>query len=145
MAYATRADIEAVFGKSNVEQWADLDNDEVHVDIAARINTALADAIEFVDDTLRAGPYTLPLTSTHATIKRLTAILAGVRLYEARGVQDVNEVTGQPLHKYVWHKQDADKTLKRILAGQLRLAGETDEASIVPAVVTEDDDDDEYT
>jgi len=141
MAYATRADIENIFGKSNVEQWADLDNLKVQVDITARITTALADAVEFVDDTLRAGPYALPLTGTHATLKRLTAILAGVRLYEARGVQDINDVTGQPIHKYVWHKQDADRTLKRILAGQLRL-DEPDEASMVPAVVTEDDDDD---
>lgn len=142
MAYATRANIEQIFGKINVEQWGDLDGNEVQVDITARITATLSDASDYVDDTLRAGPYALPLTATHATIRRLTAIQAGLWLHDARGIQDVDSETGKPIDKYAYHRKFVTGTLKRILAAQLRLDGETDEASMVPAVVTEDVDSD---
>jgi phage gp36-like protein len=142
MAYATRSDIEDVFGEDNVLKWADLDNDQVTSKIAARIATALADVDAYVNDFLRAGPYTVPLTATYRTVTRAAATLAGVWLYEARGVQDVNDVTGAPLHKLAWHKRSAEDILRRIVSGGIRLDDEN-AATMIPQVVLDEDEDDD--
>ena len=87
MPYSSRANIETLFGVANVEQWADLDNDRCGSKIRARINEAIIQADEEVDMALRDGPYDeLPLDPVPEYIKKIAATLAGVNLFEARGV-----------------------------------------------------------
>ena len=122
MSYCARADIESVFGVENVKQWADLDNDEVSTKIAARITAAIAYAQAEVDDRLRGGPYTPPLDEPPpSVITDIAAKLAGVWMYENRGVRDYNPDTGEAEHRLTFQKDDAEKKLREIRVGLRRL------------------------
>lgn len=125
MSYLTRADIESKFGKKNIAVWADLDNDQVENDIAARITAAIAFADESVDNALRFGRYALPITDASGVTPRvivdIAASMAGVWLYENRGVQDFDPDTGKPQHRLHWQKIDARKTLTHLRMGQIEL------------------------
>lgn len=121
MSYCTRSDIEALFGKANVAKWADVDNDQDADAIGDRIDQAIAVATARIDDRLRNGPYTLPIAGSPATLTNLAVQLAGVWLYESRGVQDFSPDTGFPVHRLRWHSEQAEKTLNDLLSGKLRL------------------------
>lgn len=124
MAYSTRSDIEAQFGTENVQAWADLNKTAVTAEITARIVAAIAFSDAMVDGMLRGGPY--KLTVVQATPPQLVinaaAALAGVWLYESRGIEDTNPETGQPLHRLRANKQTAEDTLRKVRAGVLRLS-----------------------
>lgn len=124
-AYCTREDIEQVFGRTNVTKSADLDDNGNAEEIAARITAMIVAASNEVDDRLRGGPYRVPITQTCETIKFLTAHLAGVMLYEARGVQDFDTTTGLPYHRLHWHRTHVDTILTQIRSGVRRLDIET--------------------
>ena len=119
--YIDSADIYAVFGESNVGKWADLDNDADSVKIAARVNNAILWAENEINSRLRNSAYVLPLANADdevpAEIVDVAANLAGVWLYENRGVQDYNPDTGQVVHRLRWNRDRAEKTLREILAG----------------------------
>lgn len=119
--YCTRADIEDLFGAVNVAKWADLDSGQDADTIAARIVRAIAVASARIDDRLRDGPYVLPINGDPPTLVNLCASLAGLWLYESRGVQDVSAETGMPMHRLRWFSEQAEKTLKDLRAGVLRL------------------------
>jgi len=183
MAYCTRQDLDDVFGRLNIDAWADLDNEKVGtlkwvagteyvagssvrpsevngfryttelggksgakepdwpvvagddvtdggvtwvaVEDAAEARTmrAIASATAEIDDTLRDGPYVVPLEPNGEeypqTLVDLCASLAGVWLYEARGVQDFDEATGAPTHRQGWRRDYARRVMKRLLAGTL--------------------------
>ncbi len=125
MSYIARTDLEDKFGKKNVEVWADLDSAGVVADIAARIVTAIAFADETVDNALRHGRYTLPVTNTAGNtplaIIDIAASIAGVWLYENRGVQDFDPDTGKPQHRLHWQRANAHKMLKELRMGQIEL------------------------
>lgn len=138
MSYCTRSDIEDLFGPLNVAKWADLDNSQVAAAIAARIERAIAVATARIDDRLRGGPYVLPISGSPATLVNLCAQLAGVWLYESRGAQDFSPETGLPVHRLRWHVEQAEKTLREILSGVVRLdAAETRKGTTAPMVVND--------
>lgn len=123
MPYATRTDLEAVYGRENVETWADLENNDVEADVTARVAAALAFAEADVNNRLRGGPYVIPLTLPVETIiVDLTAKIAGVWLYESRGIHDTNSETGVPQHKLMSHRNAATRTISELLSGRQRLA-----------------------
>jgi hypothetical protein len=123
--YCTTADINQVFGPTNVTKWADLDNDADAAKIASRITAAIAYASEAIDDVLRCTSYAIPVVNasdtTPITIKDLAAKLAGIWLYEARGYPDVDRESGQPVHRYAWMKKDCEQTLEEIRTGRRKL------------------------
>lgn len=131
--YCEREDLDKQFGAANVDKWANLSNDDDVDDIAAlieeRVDWAIRAADEDVDGKLRHGPYHVPFTEDSdgesvevpGEITRLSATLAGVKLYESRGITDTNPETGQAVHKLMWHKRDAEKRLREIIAGTFRL------------------------
>jgi len=121
MDYCEQADIEDLFGAVNVAKWADLDNDIDATKIAARVARGIAVASAKVDDHLRGGPYALPITGDSTTLVNLAAMLAGVWLYESRGVQDYSPDGGFPVHRLRWFSEQADTTIKMLRAGTLRL------------------------
>lgn len=121
MAYATREELELLFGKSNVEKWADLENEEDAGHITTRIDRAIKHADNRVDSMLRRSRFRVPLSPVPDVIVDIATRLAGVWLYESRGVQDWNEETGRPAHKLQWHKQEAERVLRAIQAGQIDL------------------------
>lgn len=121
MSYCTAADILTFFGKTNVNRWADLENTKVQSEIDARIAVAITYAHNEVNDRLRGGPYTTPLVEPPPNIiTDIAARLAGVWLYESRGVEDIEE-SGKAVHKLTWHKDYARRVLREIRNGIRRL------------------------
>jgi hypothetical protein len=143
--YIVRADIEAVFGAANVAKWADLDNTGITADVAARIDRAIVWASNEIESRFRDSIYALPLANASGDcppeIVDAAANLAGVWLYENRGVQDWNEETGQVMHRLQWNRRRAYDTLRAILAGQRRIDAVLRVACLKPAVVTDEDQD----
>lgn len=123
MAYATQADIEAVFGPKNVEKWADLDHSGSEAAITARITAALAYAEGYIDDRLRGGPFEIPITaSVPVTITDCTAKVAGLWLYESRGAVDFNPASeGDPEDRFSFMRKQIDHWLKLVKRGAIRL------------------------
>lgn len=119
MAYSTRSDIEDVFGVDNVSTWADLDNDENATKITNRIARAIEVADEKVNAALRGGAIAVPVAASSVTITNIAAILAGVWLYDARGVVDYDPVTGKAQHRLQFQRDGAIEELKLIRAGDL--------------------------
>lgn len=136
--YCTRSDIELFFGAVNVAKWADLDEDADESKITARIAAAIEFADSEIDDALREGRYTIPLATVPTTIKDLSARLAGVWLYEARGVQDFDAQSGAPAHRLTWHRDYAQRKLDALRRGSIKLSISTT-VTTVPQIVTEDD------
>lgn len=136
MSYAVRADLDQIFGTNNVETWADLDNDESAVKIAARVTAAIVVADEYIDSFMRDGPYVIPLVdsadATPTLIRDASAKIAGVRLYEARGVEDATD--GE--HRLMHHKKEALIWLRQLHAGILRTSAISVE-NFSPTVVSE--------
>ena len=123
MPYSTRSDVESIYGKRNVEQWADLDNTADEAVIASRIEEAILDADDLIDSELRPALFALPVVDpagqTPRLIRRLSAMQAGIVLYEARGSQDVSEETGQPIHRYVARARYVLQSLAKLITGEL--------------------------
>lgn len=118
MAYCDRADVEDVYGVENVKQLADLDGDEDTTKIANRIARAIAVADARIDDVARVSGYGVSLKNGSAavptTIENLSAVLAGVWLYEARGCKDVEPRSGIALHQYTFRLNWANMILNEI-------------------------------
>lgn len=90
--YCERVDIEKVFGIRNVAIWADLDADEDIWTIQQRVEDFCEDASTEVEDILRGAGFVIPLVDSNGLppkqFAHWVATLAGVNLYEARGVED---------------------------------------------------------
>ena len=122
--YCARADVEAIYGVTNVSKWGDLDSDQDAGKITARITWAIQSASNELEDRLRGGPLSVPFSPVPQTIKETTAYLAGVILYEFRGITDMTE-EGEPQHRLHWHRERVDTVISQILAGQRKFAGST--------------------
>jgi len=119
--YATRQDLEYVYGKDNVKKWADVDNLGVDDDIQERICWALAESRAYVDSRLRGGPYAIPFTEPYDyQVVSMSARYAGVLLYESRGITDFAE-NGRPQHQLSMHRTQVTHWLQQVLAGLQRL------------------------
>ncbi len=55
--YCVQADVEQIYGKDNVQTWADLDNNKFPTDITARIVAMITQSREYIDSKLKNGPY----------------------------------------------------------------------------------------
>jgi len=122
--YATRNDIELIYGKTNVFQWADVDNNENETDIDARIEWALKNSYYRINDRLNQGPYTVPFVTPFPNQVIVTsARMAGIELYDSRGITDFAE-TGIPKHMLFYHVQMVEKFFVASLANQLFLVGQ---------------------
>ncbi len=124
MAYSTQTIIETIYGATNVAEWADMDNDEGAVDIAARIARAIVVADAEIDDRLRATCYQLPLANVSAVtpplIAEISGVLAGLWLYESRGAIDVGD-DGKPIHSHSFRRTWAYETLRMIVSREIEL------------------------
>lgn len=124
MAYITQTDIENIFGISNVRKWSQLDNDQAASD-NPRIARAIVVADSEIDDIFRVTQYTVPLTAVSGTlelVKDWAAKLAGVWIYECRGLQDddeegnkltkIKEAVHSQMNDYVAGKRTLNAVLK---------------------------------
>lgn len=123
--YCTQADIELEYGATNVDEWADIDNDDNATTKAARIAEAIALAGEEIDEVLRMANFKLSAVAadgsgTPKTINRLARVIAGLWLYEGRGAQDYTR-DGTPMHGHWWRRQWAENYLDEIRRGVRKL------------------------
>lgn len=122
-ALTTRELMELMFGEDNVEKWADLDNESNAATISARIDQAANFATEESYDWLRGGPFEVPLADVSAaplTLVDAATRLAGVWLYENRGVNDATKEK-KGTHRLTYHRDYAEKFFKQVRSGQRRL------------------------
>lgn len=122
-SYCSRVDIENIYGKTNVNKWADIDSDGNLQTIDSRINWALQLSYDVVNSKLEGGIYKTPLTGRYPLIISTQAQLAAVHLYESRGLTNFNENTGQMEHQLSQGKGWALKNLSAIRAGTIRVPG----------------------
>ena len=118
-----RGDIEQIFGTVAVSTWADLNNNGDEAEIEARINYRIAMADNYIKSTLANGPWVMPVEGDiiPITLAVNCAALAGVYLYEGRGVQDYNP-SGHAQHQLSFHKTNVENFIKGVLVGTISLA-----------------------
>lgn len=117
MAYAIRADIEAIYGADNVEKWADLNGNEVPGEITARIAVSIAKAEEEINNRLRYSAYTVPWTVAPVGIVTMAATFAGFWLYESRGITDF-DADGEAADQLGHKRKQFDMRIRDILGGR---------------------------
>ena len=120
MSYSTLQNLTDKFGKENIKTWSDLDS-EGCID-TNRCAQAIAWADAYIDVSLNAGAYALPLVpqSTAAVmtiVQDWSTDLAAHRLYFARGLLDVDKQAPK-LSKL---KEDVDAALAAVRNGRIRL------------------------
>ncbi len=127
MNYCTIDDVYLVFGRSNVRQWADLNNNNVDADIVARQDWAIEQASSEFDSRLADSQYQFPLDDASdlpPVLVRYCASLAGVLLYESRGVTDTDS-KGNAMHALGWHRKQYETFVLNVLGRRVALLGVT--------------------
>lgn len=132
--YAVRDDVEVIYGSANVTTWADINNNGVSGDVTRRISWALCLATSWLDDRLRGGPYVVPFEEPYAnSLIDACARLAGVLLYESRGIVD-STAEGEPVHQLAHHRKMVEKFVASVHAGRIK-PGAQPSARTYPAAI----------
>lgn len=120
MAYATREDMDSIFGCSNITSWADLENNGDADHIEERITWALNQATSDLNDKMHEGPYEFPLSSSPypPSVVYHVALLAALHLYDSRGLRDADP--GKDI--MAPHRMKAKKWIHDVLSGQYKIS-----------------------
>lgn len=141
--WTSRSQLEAQFGLTNIEQWADLENEGSEENIAGRISWAIAEAQSDAELLLYTSPVDVDAQrsalSSNSMLRRAVTIMAAVKLYESRGIVDY-EPDGDGKHRLSQADKSAKTFFKKVQAGQIRLAAQSDTASTVIVIVPNSDD-----
>lgn len=135
LEWTSRTDLELMFGRENVRVWADMENSEdPESDIARKIQWAIREATADAQSRLAGGPV-IPerLTDVRGPLRVAVTRLAGILLYECRGLVDTSSEDG--VHRLKRHEKLADEFFWRVNAGQITLA---DHVRTHPAVFRDD-------
>lgn len=139
MAYSTQADIEAIYGATNVALWSNLENqsitDGVPVVSSTRVNTAIEYADAVIDDRFRVTTrYSLPFSPVPVAVKNWSATIAGVWLYRSRGMQTGGDVV--ETNRYAGMEANALREMDMYLGNARRFnLSESDTRNTAPVVV----------
>ena len=134
MTYATRTDIDNVYGSANVTQWADINNTGDPTEIDARVAWALAEADDRIDNRMREGPYAIPFDPVPRTITNIAARLAGYYLYESRGLIDPDNAAQNQVKP---SRDYAERQLDDALSNRIRLDATRTADTTYPTIPTE--------
>lgn len=137
MAYSTQADIETFFGTTNVAMWSQVDQTSTAAN-TARIAAAIAHADAEIDSRMRGGRYAVPLAGgdTSYIVKSWSFRLAGVWLYESRGLRDATD-DGRDANRIAFHRKDVLQEIAEVMLGarQLDLGISMTPGAMSPSVV----------
>ena len=120
--YATRNDLNRVFGKDNIDRWADPENSGSDPAwITERINWACEIGSANFEGRLAEGPYAIPIemdgnNDYPPMVVLIVASIAGVTLYDTRRVADSdgNDQVAQ-------QRKNFELFIRQIMRGQLKL------------------------
>ncbi|MGD0899778.1 MAG: hypothetical protein ABR915_18250 [Thermoguttaceae bacterium] len=126
--YASRSDLENIFGIPNIIKWAilsanDPDSPAGLAEITARINWAIGVATVDFENAMRQGRYTLPITGTGASVWATTVVatLAGLLLYQhlkpTQRDQDGRPIPDRYDGIFTW----AEQQMNFVRSGKVRL------------------------
>lgn len=124
MAYATLADMELHFGRTELVELTNPTGEDPDTVI---VDAALVDAQAVVDTHLAGAGYAVPLSDTPHILVRLTSNIARKYLYERDG--------NMPTEIVEKNHDNAIKTLEKIEKGQIEL-GRTEQGAVVADVDT---------
>lgn len=127
----SKAELEDLFGRENIQVWADLENEDDAADILRRIRWAVEEATYEARGMLIGGP-SWDACLVDKRLRLATTRSAGVLLYESRGVTDTADDEGR--HRLKWHRDRAEKYFQRVAAGLIRVGAGGSPVSY-PAVV----------
>lgn len=124
MAYSDADDLNEVWGTGNVTAWATLADGDSAGTIAARKTRSITMADAMIDAVARTAGYRIPMQTieggtTPTLVNNLSAVLAGVWMYEAFGAKDFDPKSGAPYHRLTFRKMESEKLLDAIRVGQL--------------------------
>ena len=137
MGYSVRSDSNDIFGKDNIDKWADLTNNGRDTEIDARIAWAIQEAYDQVNGRLYDCKYTVPFATTYdPIIVTLSARLVGVLLYDNRMLVDTVDFDLMANHRKV-----VEETYVKIHGGQIKLLNYTPKAVAYPQAIDSDADD----
>ena len=127
MPYCVDSDLDLAFGRDNVRKWADANNNRLETEVVARKLWARQAATDELDASLAASEYQFPLDDAEpypGLLVRMCAYLAGVLLYESRGVTDV-DAEGRPQHSLMWFRRRVEQFIKDLHGRRIKLVGAT--------------------
>ena len=123
--YCTSTNVNQIYGTTNVQMWADLDDDGNTTNIAARITTFIGMVAADMDAKFRRTHYEIPIVAQDGTVpsevRYLCARLVGPAMYEARGVQDYDPETGKLVNRLAFAKETAEAYLEEIATQKRKL------------------------
>ena len=109
------------FGADVVNKWCQVNGADAD-DILVHQSVAITTAEDYIDAVLRDGIYDVPFTGTiPSMITNIATMLAGVNMYEAKGVLDWSPDTGQPQHRLHFQRAQAMDLLNNIRIGRVKL------------------------
>jgi len=116
--YAPDEYLDLVFGKNNIDKWADLDNEGDATTIANRRAWATCTASALIDSRFRDGTYVIPFVEPiELDIVDLCARWAGVLLYDGRLIREDQDQTDEMGHQ----RKIIEDRITKLLSGQMRL------------------------
>jgi hypothetical protein len=110
-----RQTLEDIFGPDNIVLWADLNNKQNQAFIERRITAAIAFANARFTELTTSGPVVDP---DSVTVKDVIAKLAGIWLYESRGINEDDASKSPVFH----HKKYINEWVQSHLHGRLGVA-----------------------
>ena len=134
LPWTSRSELDNLFGRSNITTWADLENEEDATQIRQRVRWAVDEATAEARERLSTLVNMESLTVAPRSLRLTVTRLAGVLLYESRGIKDSAEEDGK--NRLQVHKTAVDRYFREIAAGRRILTLDT---SSVPAVIKDVD------
>lgn len=114
-SWTSREEIETVFGTTQVERWADIENTNDAAKVQKKIDWAVDLATVEAKSRLSGSPAGEVINAPE-NLRYATTQIAAVLLYESRGIRDVdNEREGR--HRLTQHRRQADTFFRRVHAG----------------------------
>jgi len=132
--YCTRDDLELRFGRSNVEKWADHNNDGDLTEIDERVEWACEQAYSDINDELRGGPYDLPVSPLPSSLVDLSSRWAAALLNEWK----MDESEESEKKRVGPSTEKLKRILRRVRAGALRFSGVAYGSALYPQVIARD-------
>lgn len=126
--YTDSTKVSARFGVDNLHLWlcAVGDDQEEPVDYAVRAWQFIDEAEKEIDRRVNGyfvdTEYGLNNAVVPSVIVDIATKLAGIKMYEWRGVDDVDPDTNQRQHRLRAEQRDVDKTIKKIAMGEIKEA-----------------------